>query len=54
MKWEAYRSKCKPYFVSWIGTNVDNAKKLLKDSGLSITSAGDLDEAAKKAVACLS
>jgi succinyl-CoA synthetase beta subunit len=37
-----------------IGTNVDNAKQILKDSGLQITSAENLDDAAKKAVACLS
>lgn len=36
------------------GTNVDNAKQILKDSGLKITSAENLDDAAKKAVACLS
>lgn len=33
---------------------MNNAKKLLKESGLSITSAENLDDAAKKAVACLS
>jgi len=42
-----------PLIVRLEGTNVDNAKKLLKDSGLSIISAENLDDAAKKAVSCL-
>ena len=32
------------------GTNVDEAKDLLASSGLKITSADNLDEAARKAV----
>jgi succinyl-CoA synthetase beta subunit len=32
------------------GTNVNEAKKLLSESGLPILTASDLDEAAKKAV----
>lgn len=36
-----------------IGTNVDAAKKILKESGLPIQSASDLDDAAKKAVASI-
>lgn len=36
-----------------VGTNVDQAKQLLEESGLPIKSAGDLNEAAEKAVACL-
>ncbi|XP_021954531.1 succinate--CoA ligase [GDP-forming] subunit beta, mitochondrial [Folsomia candida] len=43
-----------PLIVRLEGTNVDNAKQILKDSGLKITSAENLDDAAKKAVACLS
>jgi len=43
-----------PLIVRLEGTNVDNAKQILKDSGLKITSAETLDDAAKKAVACLS
>jgi succinyl-CoA synthetase beta subunit len=43
-----------PLIVRLEGTNVDNAKQLLKDSGLRINSAADLDDAAKKAVSCLS
>ena len=35
------------------GTNVDQAKKLLQESGLPIQSASDLSDAAEKAVACL-
>lgn len=35
------------------GTNVDAAKKILKESGLPIQSASDLDDAAKKAVASI-
>lgn len=35
------------------GTNVDNAKKIIEDSGLAIVSAADLDDAAKKAVTAL-
>ena len=33
------------------GTNVDQAKKLLQESGLPIQSASDLSDAAEKAVA---
>jgi len=43
-----------PLIVRLEGTNVTNAKKMLADSGLKITSAEDLDDAAKKAVKCLS
>ena len=35
------------------GTNVDNAKKIIADSGLAILSAENLDDAAKKAVTAL-
>ena len=35
------------------GTNVDNAKKIIEDSGLAIVSASDLDDAARKAVKAL-
>ena len=35
------------------GTNVEAAKKILKDSGLPIQSASDLDDAAQKAVASI-
>ena len=38
--------------VVWLqGTEVDAAKKLIAESGLSVVSCDDLDEAAKKAVA---
>ncbi|KAL8618170.1 Succinate--CoA ligase [GDP-forming] subunit beta, mitochondrial [Nucella lapillus] len=43
-----------PLVVRLEGTNVDEAKKILKDSQLPIVSAGDLDDAARKAVASLS
>merc|ERR1719362_1717890 len=42
-----------PLIVRLEGTNVDNAKQILKDSGLPIQSAVDLDDAAKKAVTAL-
>lgn len=42
-----------PLVVRLEGTNVDNAKKILADSGLPIQSAVDLDDAAKKAVSAL-
>ncbi|KAK7102614.1 succinate--CoA ligase [GDP-forming] subunit beta, mitochondrial-like isoform X2 [Littorina saxatilis] len=42
-----------PLVVRLEGTNVDEAKQILKDSKLPIVSAGDLDDAAKKAVASL-
>ncbi len=35
------------------GTNVQEAKRILYESGLPITSAIDLDDAAKKAVAAI-
>lgn len=43
-----------PLVVRLEGTNVHAAKKILKDSGLEIESAQDLDEAAKKAVKAIS
>lgn len=43
-----------PLIVRLEGTNVDAAKKILKESGLPIQSASDLDDAAKKAVASIS
>lgn len=42
-----------PLVVRLEGTNVDAAKKILKDSGLKIESAHDLDQAAKMAVHAL-
>ncbi|KFB52375.1 AGAP004352-PA-like protein [Anopheles sinensis] len=39
-----------PLIVRLEGTNVDAAKKILRESGLKIDSATDLDEAARKAV----
>ena len=42
-----------PLIVRLSGTNVDLGKKILKESGLPIISADDLDEAAKKAVASI-
>merc|ERR1719334_2341293 len=42
-----------PLVVRLEGTNVDEAKRILKDSNLPIVSAGDLDDAAKKAVSSL-
>jgi len=40
-----------PLVVRLQGTNVDAARKILRDSGLPIQTAEDLDDAAKKAVA---
>ncbi|KAG5682742.1 hypothetical protein PVAND_012075 [Polypedilum vanderplanki] len=42
-----------PLIVRLEGNNVEAAKKLLKDSGLNIQTAEDLDDAAKKAVAAI-
>jgi len=42
-----------PLVVRLEGTNVDNAKKIIEESGLAIVSASDLDDAAKKAVTAL-
>jgi succinyl-CoA synthetase beta subunit len=39
-----------PVIVRLEGTNVEVGKNLLKDSGLSVIPADDLDDAAKKAV----
>ncbi len=42
-----------PVIVRLEGTNVDQGKQLLADSGLAITSADNLEDAAKKAVAAV-
>ncbi|MGH6735300.1 MAG: ADP-forming succinate--CoA ligase subunit beta [Methyloceanibacter sp.] len=42
-----------PLVVRLEGTNVERGKELLRDSGLAIIPADDLDDAAKKAVAAL-
>merc|ERR1711997_1002106 len=42
-----------PLVVRLEGTNVDNAKKIIEESGLAIVSASDLDDAARKAVKAL-
>merc|ERR1712095_116705 len=42
-----------PLIVRLEGTNVDNAKAIIDNSGLDITSASDLDDAARKAVKAL-
>ena len=42
-----------PLVVRLAGTNVDLGNKILKDSGLPIITASDLDDAAKKAVAAM-
>lgn len=42
-----------PLVVRLAGTNVELGQKLLKESGFNITTATDLDDAAKKAVASL-
>ena len=40
-----------PVIVRLEGTNVDAGKELLKNSGLAITAADDINDGAKKAVA---
>ena len=42
-----------PLVVRLEGTNVDLGKKILNESGLDITSADDLDDAAKKITAAV-
>ena len=42
-----------PLVVRLEGTNVDLGKKIIKDSGLNVTSADDLDDAAQKIVAAV-
>ena len=39
-----------PLVVRLEGTNVEQGRKILVDSGLTIVGAADLDDAAKKAV----
>lgn len=43
-----------PLVVRLEGTNVEAGKKILKESGMKIISASDLDDAAKRAVAAIS
>ena len=43
-----------PLVVRLEGTNVQEAKRILKESGLPIVSANDLDDAAIKSVASIS
>lgn len=40
-------------YLCFKGTNVNEAKRILKESGLPITSANDLEDAARKAVASI-
>ena len=42
-----------PVVVRLEGTNVEKGKQILKDSGLALISADDLDDAAQKAVAAI-
>ena len=42
----------KNFFIP-LGTNVTEARNILKNSGMVIETADDLDEAARKAVGCL-
>jgi succinyl-CoA synthetase beta subunit len=42
-----------PLVVRLEGTNVQRGKEILKTSGIAVTTADDLDDAAKKAVAAL-
>jgi len=43
-----------PLVVRLEGTNVAEGKAIIENSGLAITSANDLDDAAQKAVAAIS
>ena len=40
-------------FLSFLGTNVDEAKRILSESNMPIQTADNLDEAALKAVAAV-
>jgi len=42
-----------PLVVRLEGTNVDEGKKIIADSGLNVINANDLDDAAKKIVAAV-
>ena len=42
-----------PVIVRLAGTNVDEGRRILDESGLALIQADDLDDAAAKAVACL-
>jgi len=42
-----------PLVVRLEGTNVDLGKKIIAQSGLNVTSADDLDDAAQKTVAAV-
>jgi succinyl-CoA synthetase beta subunit len=42
-----------PLVVRLEGTNVDLGKKILRESGLNVVAADDLDDAAKKIVAAV-
>ena len=44
---------CNSVFLCLLGTNVHEAKRILSESGLPITAAENLDDAAKKAVAAI-
>ena len=46
-------SLSKPLVVRFAGTNVEEGKKILKDSGLKIIPADDLDDAAMKIVSAV-
>ena len=46
-------SDCSPCTPHLLGTNVHEAQNILNNSGLPITSAVDLEDAAKKSVACV-
>jgi len=46
-------SLSKPLVVRLAGTNVEEGKKILNDSGLKITPADDLDDAAVKIVSAV-
>jgi len=43
-----------PLVVRLAGTNVEEGKQLLNESGLKIEAADDLNDAAKRAAACVS
>lgn len=45
---------CRIFYLIFVGTNVEEAKRILKESNLPILSAVDLDDAAQKAVQSLS
>lgn len=54
VKWRQQVSLKVPVVVRLEGTNVEQGKRILKESGMKLITADDLDDAAEKAVKALS